>query len=62
MITVAAADGMEKVTVYSLGGAKVAEKALHGAAYATLAARPGVSMVVVETTGGNTETHKLHVR
>ncbi len=62
MITVAAADGMEKVTVYSLGGAKVAEKALHGATYATLAARPGVSMVVVETTGGNTETHKLHVR
>ena len=62
LVTVAAAGGIERVAVYSLGGAKVADHALHGAAYATLAAGPGVCIVVVETTGGKQETHKLQVR
>ena len=62
LVTVAAAGGIERVAVYSLGGAKVADHALHGAAYATLAAGPGGCIVVVETTGGKQETHKLQVR
>lgn len=62
-IAVAAAGGIERVAVYSLGGAKIADKILHGAAYATLWAEAGICLVVVETTaGGKPETHKLQVR